>query len=393
MVIEIQQKTDTGTTNISSSSSETKLPSDSEFVDRVRRGLAEINGNQPESKSTSSAASPSELEQSVGQLRKIDLKSYFDAAKTLAPRTSTQAINLYLEYALHYSEKCLSLQADPLSTLTLTQNAERIDKLNTRMQAIHERLTLLGIPTNGIQTLTNKLDNLIGNNSTTFAAGTSRASLVIDQAPKLVAEITQLDPISFGSRVTTEMSQTHQVLDPLAYYYGGRGSIAASQLRDPSSSRFDRSNEPLASRHAGRNFRSRKDENLSTKIDCSHYAHFQRQSVARAANMPEDWIRKNITYKDSYTLTKQGCMSVKKALATNQFREGDVLVYPGHAGVVGRDKNGALCIMESTSGINSRTGKYESGVQISDFNTWINRRINKPTSKFVVYRDRIPGVA
>lgn len=369
----------------SKGSDQATLPGDADFLDKARFDLKNTNSNQPTSVPAEAEVSPSEIEQSVNEIRQLDLKRYFADAKKLSPQAWTPALNLYLEYALHFSEKNLINQAGPLSPL---MNSERIQKLDTRMQAIETRLKQLGIPTAGLQTLGNSIENLLGPISASPLDGTLRATLVVEKAPELVAAIMQSDTISFASRVTEEMGQTHQILDPVKYFYGGRATAIAPQLR----SRFDRASEPLPSRHAGRHFRSSEEANLATKIDCSHYAWYQRQAVARAAGMSEEWIKKNIVYKTSDEMAAHGCMSVRKALSNKQLREGDVLVYPGHAGVVGRDKNGALCIMESTTGRNSRSGVYETGVQISDFNAWVNQRIGKPASKFVVYRDRIPAV-
>ena len=370
----------------------TTIKSDADLIEDARREISKKAITQSVSETGSAGEVLGALNQSIAEIRNIDLKRYFADAKEFAPNTSRQALNLYLEYALHYTEKNLRNQVNPIAQFALPSEIDRINRLNARMQAIENRLNQLGIPVSGLQKLASALDNLIGPNASAPTNGTTRADLVVSQAPKLVADATRFEPLGFVSRIGEAMNRTHEILDPLKYYYGGSGSVAAPQLRNQAASHFDRSDQPLTARHGDRNSRSSKDAQLATKIDCSHYAHYQRQAVARAAGMSEDWIRKHIEYKDSRTMAREGCMSVRKALSTNQLREGDVLVYPGHAGVVGRDKNGVLCIMESTSGPNTRSGRYETGVQISDFNSWINRRIGKPSSKFVVYRDQIPTI-
>ena len=119
MTIEIDQKPNLGDLKVDTSTTGLTTPgNDREFIDLVRKGLADIDSDQHANSFTTyttPAITPQNLQSNLEVLRHIKLENYFKDSKGYCPHVPTQDMQMFLEYSIHYTEHRLLNQPSSFS--------------------------------------------------------------------------------------------------------------------------------------------------------------------------------------------------------------------------------------------------------------------------------------
>lgn len=301
----------------------------------------------------------------IYSIRKAPFKEVVDEFASKYSKFPRNLCSLHLEYTFHVAEK-LILQA---MVAPSRETSQRLAKLENRMGDIDNRLRELGYGSESLKEIFQAVSEIIPNYLSQIQTNLADpASLNLrGELENFVISLLEKNPnLTLSSILSTATIDAFNKYDNNSYKFGGSGIP----------SRLDRSQRNEVASRSRRN-----------GIDCSHFVWRCRQEIAIKLGIDP----KSVKYMTSRQLHAAGEISLKDAIKQNILREGDVIAYPGHTAIVGRDpKSGELVIKESTRGINSRSGKYESGVQINSLDKWIDRNIGKNPK---IYRDSFNQIA